>query len=155
MFTISATPTPQPPIHKPTTPTHVLPYTLSPSISPASLRRRNSAPNTESATDLGKGSRFAATTVTHTHSTSSLQHFVSSLSQPCVDDVSTSQYTYVIIYSLLCSHKAMTCFDLDCKYTMYGYWHKGNHYCSRHFVMICYWSCWKECAWTLLNTVDS
>lgn len=92
----TTTPTPQPPIHKPTTPTHVLPYTLSPSISPASLRRRNSAPNTESATDLGKGSRFAATTVTHTHSTSSLQHFVSSLSQPCVDDsrsLANSDYT--------------------------------------------------------------
>lgn len=80
----ATTSTPQSPVHKSTTPTQVLPYTLSPALSPSLIRRRNSSPNTERGTsEKNVSQRVAPSSVTQTLSADSLQQtFDSCLSKP-------------------------------------------------------------------------
>ena len=80
----ATTSTPQSPVHKSTTPTQVLPYTLSPALSPSLIRRRNSSPNTDRGTsEKNVSQRVAPSSVTQTLSADSLQQtFDSCLSKP-------------------------------------------------------------------------
>ncbi|XP_062594613.1 PDZ domain-containing protein 8-like [Saccostrea cucullata] len=80
---------PQSSPHKPTTPTHPLPFTLSPSNSPTFARRRNSAPNTDRLTNESTVSQSGdSISMTQTQSSGSLKSFVTNLPNRQSDELS-------------------------------------------------------------------